>query len=73
MSEPDLLLGPLGSQWMDTLTATNKTHASEIKRLRELNAELVAALEHILAGSLSLPRFAEQEARAAIAKAEEQA
>ncbi len=30
--------------------------------------ELVAALEHILAGSLSLPRFAEAEAIAVIAK-----
>ena len=30
--------------------------------------ELVAALEHILAGSLSLPRFAEAEAIAALAK-----
>lgn len=37
-------------------------------------AELVAALEHILAGSLSLPRFAEAEAIAVIAsvKAEQQ-
>ena len=31
--------------------------------------ELFAALKHILNGALSLPRFAEEEARAAIAKA----
>lgn len=31
--------------------------------------DMLAALEHILAGAVSLPRFAEAEARAAIAKA----
>jgi hypothetical protein len=31
--------------------------------------DMYAALEHILAGALSLPRFAEEEARAALAKA----
>ena len=43
----------------------------------EANARLIAAapdmfeaLKHILAGALSLPRFAEEEARAALAKAE---
>lgn len=45
MSKPDLLLGPFGSRWMDTLATTNKTHASEIQKLLDFNAELVAALE----------------------------
>lgn len=31
--------------------------------------ELLAALKHIVGGALSLPRFAEEEARAAITKA----
>lgn len=38
-------------------------------RLIAAAPELLAALEHILNGALSLPRFAEDEARAAIAKA----
>lgn len=38
-------------------------------RLIAAAPDLLAALEHILAGALSLPRFAEDEARAAIAKA----
>lgn len=38
-------------------------------RLIAAAPELLAALEHILGGALSLPRFAEEEARAAIAKA----
>lgn len=38
-------------------------------RLIAAAPDLLAALEHILAGSLSLPRFAADEARAAIAKA----
>lgn len=38
-------------------------------RLIAAAPEMLAALKHILAGALSLPRFAEDEARAAIAKA----
>jgi len=42
---------------------------AELDRLRALNAELLAACEHVLNGPLSLPRFAADEMRAAIAKA----
>ena len=38
-------------------------------RLIAAAPDLLAALQHILAGALSLPRFAEDEGRAAIAKA----
>ncbi len=38
-------------------------------RLIAAAPELLYALEHILKGSLSLPRFSEEQARAAIAKA----
>lgn len=38
-------------------------------RLIAAAPELLAALQHILAGALSLPRFAQEEARAAISKA----
>lgn len=49
---------------------------TDIQRELEANARLIsaapdllAALQHIIDGALSLPRFAEQQARAAIAKA----
>lgn len=45
-------------------------HGTEAdKALIAAAPDMLAALEHILAGALSLPRFAEDEARAAIAKA----
>lgn len=43
----------------------NKANA----RLIAAAPELLAALEHVLNGALSLPRFAEDEGRAALAKA----
>ena len=42
----------------------NESRADKAEQQRD---ELLAALEHILAGSLSLPRFAEEQARSAIA------
>lgn len=41
----------------------------EDARLIAAAPDLLEALEHILKGALSLPRFAEEQARAAIAKA----
>ena len=55
--------------WQDSEDESiNKAAADEIERLRKERDELLAALEHILAGSLSLPRFAEDQARSAIAR-----
>jgi hypothetical protein len=45
----------------------------EIAMLRAAKAELVEALEHILDGALSLPRFAEEQARTALANAKGEA
>lgn len=42
-------------------------HHPKRQLLEQQRDELLAALEHILAGSLSLPRFAEAEAIAVIA------
>ena len=42
-------------------------HREYCKQIEKQRDELLAALEHILAGSLSLPRFAEAEAIAVIA------
>lgn len=64
----------------DTVAAirepSNKAHTVEDAEREEANAHLIsaapdlyAALEHILAGALSLPRFVEEEGRAALRKA----
>jgi hypothetical protein len=42
-----------------------------VQTVVEQRDELLAALEHVLAGALSLPRFAEEQARAAIARVKE--
>lgn len=45
-------------------------HKLDPKPAEPVNARMLEALKHILNGSLSLPRFAEEQARAAIAAAE---
>lgn len=49
------------------IIATDTGTESAVAALQKQRDELLAALEHILAGSLSLPRFAEAEAIAVIA------
>jgi hypothetical protein len=43
--------------------------AEQLECAAGITYELYAALEHVLAGALSLPRFAEDQARSALAKA----
>lgn len=64
--------GPIPKAHGPSVIATPNWRHPDCERIARLIAaapELLAALEHILGGALSLPRFAEQEARAAISKA----
>ena len=52
---------------MRLIIATDTGTESAVAAMQKQRDELLAALEHILAGSLSLPRFAEAEAISVIA------